>query len=78
MHTEVRQQNSSSFTTKSSPSPLIGSDHEVNTIKLLKESLPNIISELNKVKDNWGQNYSTIVVVLSDIDQVRVRVRINT
>lgn len=78
MHTEVRQQSSSSFTTKSSPSPLIGSDHEVNTIKLLKESLPNIISQLNEVKDNWGQNYSTIVVVLSDIDQVRVRVRINT
>lgn len=78
MHTEVRQQSSSSFAAKSSPSPLIGSDHEVNTIKLLKESLPNIISQLNEVKDNWGQNYSTIVVVLSDIDQVRVRVRINT
>jgi hypothetical protein len=44
----------------------------------LIEKLIEIQSQLNEVKDNWGQNYSTIVVVLSDIDQVRVRVRINT
>ena len=69
MRTEVRHQSSSS-TAISSPPPIVGSKCEVSSIELLNKSIPSITSQLNDVKDKWGQNYSTLVAILSDIDQV--------
>eukprot|EP01036_Dinobryon_divergens_P027679 gene27679-36491_t len=66
---EVRQQSFSSAAI-SSPPPIVGSNCEVSSIELLNKSIPNIILQLNEVKDKWGQNYSTLVAILSDIDQI--------